>query len=157
MTEGTRWQFAGLIALLVVVHFVLRDGLHLGFLGPDLLIVALLLAARRMRAGAVAGLGLVLGLLEGAANPFNMGASAVAFCVIGYLGARVREVVVGDNPVTLLAYLAIGKWLFDAMLWGLLASRGYAPPLETLVLSMVAAIYAGMVGLAAATAYRVVT
>ena len=157
MTEGTRWQFTGLIVLLVALHFILRIGLQLGFLAPDLRVVALLLAARRMRPGTASGLGLLLGLLDGAAQPFAMGASAVVLCVLGYLASRSREFLASDNPVTLLAYLALGKWLFDALLWGLLATRGHAPSAATLVVAAAAAIYAGLVGLAAATAYRVVT
>lgn len=157
MMEGSRWQFVGLIALLVVTHFVLRVGLHLGFFGPDLLVVALLLAARRMRPGTAAGFGLLLGLLDGAANPFAMGASALVLCVLGYVAARSREFLAGDSPVTLLAYLAVGKWLFDAGLWALLATRGYAPSAATLVVSLVAAIYAALIGLAIVTAYRTVT
>jgi cell shape-determining protein MreD len=156
MTEGTRWQFAGLIATLVVLHFVLRVGLQLAY-APDLLVVALLLAARRLRPGSAAGLGLLLGVLDGAARPFAMGASALAFCVLAYLASRSKEYLVGDNPFTLMAYLAFGKWLFDVALWMLLSTRGHAPPVATLVVSMVAAVYAGLAGLAAVTAYRVVT
>jgi hypothetical protein len=157
MTEGTRWQFAGLIVSLVVLHFVLRVGLQLGFFAPDLLLVALLLAARRIRAGSAAGLGLLLGVLDGAARPFAMGASALVFCVLGYVGSRSKEWLAGDNPMTMMGYLALGKWLFDAGLWTLLSTRGHAPPIATLGLSMLAAVYAGLVGLAAVTAYRVVT
>jgi hypothetical protein len=158
MTEGSRWQFAGLIAALVVLHFVLKIGLQLGVFGPDLLIVALLLAARRLRAGTAAGLGLVFGLLDGGAHPFVMGASAVVYCVLGYLGGRAKDFLQGDNPVTLLLYLFAGKFVFDAGLWLLIATRGYAPPLfGTLVLSVLAAVYAAGVGLAVATTYRAVT
>ncbi|HEX6041138.1 hypothetical protein, partial [Longimicrobium sp.] len=90
MTEGTRWQFVGFIAVLVVLYFLLRVGLGLGVLAPDLLVVALLLGARRMRAGWAAGLGFLLGVLDGAAHPMTMGAGAVALTVLGYLGARSR-------------------------------------------------------------------
>lgn len=157
MTEGTRWQFVGLIALLVVMHFVLRVGLQFGFFAPDLLVVALLLAARRMRGGMASGFGLLLGLLDGAARPFVMGASALALCILGYFASRSREFLAGDNPVTLVAYLAIGKWLFDVMLWVLQLVAGHPEPAATLVLAAGAAIYAGLAGLAAVTAYRVVT
>jgi hypothetical protein len=34
MTEGTRWQFVGLIAGLVILHFVLRVGLGWGSTCP---------------------------------------------------------------------------------------------------------------------------
>ena len=65
MNGSTGWGFRIFIAVLVVLHFVLRVGLGLDQLAPDLLVVALLLAAREIRAGAAAGFGLVLGVLDG--------------------------------------------------------------------------------------------
>lgn len=157
MMEGTRWQFVALIALLVVLYFVLAVGLQLNLFVPDLLVVALLLGARRMRAGAAAGFGLFLGLLHGGVFPFAMGASALVFCVLGYLAARSREVLAGDSPVTLVAYLAIGKWLADAALWGLMAGRGTADNVAALGVALLVAIYTAIAGLAVVTAYRTVT
>jgi cell shape-determining protein MreD len=157
MTEGTRWQFVGFIAVLVVLYFLLRIGLGLGDWAPDLLVVALLLAARRMRAGWAAGLGFLLGVLDGAAHPLTMGAPAVALAVLGYLGARSREALAGDSPVLLLLYLFAGKWLYDAMVYLLLIKPHLAGPVSTLLLgSPLAAAYAAAVGLAAAAAYRAV-
>jgi cell shape-determining protein MreD len=155
MTEGTRWQFVGLIVALVLLHFVLRVGLGLGFYVPDLLTVALLLAARRMRAGAAAGLGVLFGVLDGAMNPFTMGASALVLAVLGYLASRSREVLAGDSPVLLVAFLGLGKYLFDLFLWGVLSSRALAGPASVLfTLSPLAALYAAAAGLAAVTVYR---
>jgi len=157
MTEGTRWQFVGFIAVLVVLYFLLRVGLGLGELAPDLLVVALLLAARRMRAGWAAGLGLVLGVLDGAAHPLTMGAGAVALAALGYLGARSREALSGDSPVLLALYLFAGKWLYDVVFYLLLIQRHRAGPVSELVLaSPLAAAYAAAAGLAAAAAYRAV-
>ena len=155
MTEGTRWQFVGLIAALVILHFVLRVGFGLGFYVPDLLTVALLLAARRMRAGAAAGLGVLFGVLDGAVNPFTMGASALVLAVLGYLASRSREVLAGDSPVLLIAFRGLGKYLFDLFLWGVLSSRALAGPASVLfTLSPLAALYAAAAGLAAVTVYR---
>jgi cell shape-determining protein MreD len=144
-----------LIAGLVILHFVLRVGLGLGFYVPDLLTVALLLAARRMRAGAAAGLGVLFGVLDGAVNPFTMGASALVLAVLGYLASRSREVLAGDSPVLLVAFLGLGKYLFDLFLWGVLSSRALAGPASVLfTLSPLAALYAAAAGLAAVTVYR---
>jgi rod shape-determining protein MreD len=157
MTEGTRWQFVGFIADLVVLYFLLRVGLGLGVLAPDLLVVALLLAARRMRAGWAAGLGFFLGVLDGAAHPMTMGAGALALSVLGYLGARSREGLAGDSPLLLALYLFAGKWLYDVIVYLLLIKPNLAGPVSTLVLgSPLAAAYAAAVGLAAAAAYRAV-
>ena len=155
MTEGTRWQFVGFIAVLVFLYFLLRIGLGLGDWAPDLLVVALLLAARRMRAGWAAGLGVVLGLLDGAAHPLTMGATAVALAVLGYVGARSREALAGDSPILLLLYLFAGKWLYDVMVYLLLINQHIQGPVSGLLLgSPLAAAYAAAVGLAAAAAYR---
>ena len=157
MTEGTRWQFVGFIAVLVVLYFLLRVGLGLGSLAPDLLVVALLLAARRARAGWAAGLGLALGVLDGAAHPLTMGAGAVALAALGYLGARSREALSGDSPVVLALYLFAGKWLYDVLFYLLLIERHRAGPVSALVLAApLAAAYAAAAGLAAAAAYRAV-
>ena len=63
MTEGTRWHFVAFITVLVALHFFLRVGLGLGWAVPDLLVVAVLLSARRVRGGWAAGLGVLLGIL----------------------------------------------------------------------------------------------
>ena len=155
MTEGTRWQFVGFISILVVLYFLLRVGLGLGALAPDLLVVALLLAARRMRPGQAAGLGFLLGLLDGAAHPLTMGAGAVAFSILGYLGSRSREALSGDSPVLLALYLFAGKWLYDLIVYLLLIQDHLAGPVSSLLLaSPLAAAYAAAVGLAAATAQQ---
>lgn len=155
MTEGTRWQFVGFVAVLVVLYFLLRVGLGLGALAPDFLVIALLLAARRMRAGWAAGLGLLLGVLDGAAHPLTMGAGAVALAVLGYLGARSREFLSGDSPVVLALYLFAGKWIYDVLMWVLLLRLNLSGPVTMLLMvSPLAAAYAAAVGLAAAAAYR---
>lgn len=157
MTEGTRWHFVGFIAVLVALYFLLRVGLGLGALAPDLLVIALLLAARRMRAGWAAGLGFALGLLDGAVHPQTMGAGALALCILGYLGARSREALAGDSPVLLALYLFAGKWLYDLVVYLLLVRVNLSGPLSMLILgSPLAALYAAAAGLAAAAAYRAV-
>ncbi len=156
MTEGTRWQFVGFVAVLALLYFVLRVGLGLGAFAPDLLLVALLLAARRMRAGWAAGLGCLLGVLDGAAHPHTLGAGARVLSVLGSLGARSREVVAGDSPVLLAAYLFAGKWLYDAGMYLLMVANESAGPVTVLAFSLVAAAYAAAAGVAAASAYRAV-
>lgn len=155
MTEGTRWQFVTFVVVLVVLYFLLRMGLGLGELAPDFLLVALLLGSRRLRAGWAAGLGLLLGLLDGAAHPLTMGAGAVAMAVLGYVGARSRDLIPGDSPVMLALFLFAGKWAYDLLMWLLLLRLNLSGPVSTLLLvSPLAAAYAAAVGLAAAAAYR---
>ncbi len=154
MTEGTRWQFVVFAAVLVLLHFFLRVGMGLGLLVPDLLVVVVLLAARRMRPGQAAGLGFALGLLDDAVA-FHVGASALALAVIGYFASRSREVLAGDSPILLVLYVAAGKWAFDLFLYGVLAARGLTGPAsELLTVSPLAALYAAAAALAASAAYR---
>ena len=153
--EGTRWRFALFIAGLVVLHFVLRVGLGLGVLAPDLLVIALLLAARRMRPGGAAGLGFVLGVLEGSANPTVFGAASLALSIVGYLGSRSREWLAGDDPVTMVAYFFVGTLLYEALLYLLLAVMGAGGSAMALAIpALFASLYAAAVGLGASALYR---
>jgi rod shape-determining protein MreD len=153
--EGTRWRFALFIAGLVVLHFVLRVGLGLGVLAPDLLVVALLLASRRLRPGAAAGLGFALGVLEGSANPTVFGAASLALSLVGYLGSRSREWLAGDDPVTMVAYFFVGTLLYEVLLYVLLALMGAGGSAMALAIPAVfASLYAAAVGLGASALYR---
>ena len=153
--EGTRWRFALFIAGLVVLHFVLRVGLGLGVLAPDLLVVALLLASRRLRPGGAAGLGFVLGVLEGSANPTVFGAASLALSIVGYLGSRSREWLAGDDPVTMVAYFFVGTLLYEALLYLLLALMGAGGSAMALAIpALFASLYAAAVGLGASALYR---
>jgi cell shape-determining protein MreD len=154
MNGQIRWSYWVLIALLVVLHFVLRIGMGLQELAPDLLVIALLLAAREMRAGWAAGLGLLLGILDGSIVPFTLGASAVVLTLLGFLGARSRDLFSGDSYLFLAVYLFAGKWLFDTLLF-LLTGLAFAPGASYLLLiSPLAALYAAAVGLVSLAVYR---
>ena len=155
MTEGTRWKFLVFVAVLVVLHFVLRVGLGLGNLAPDLLVIALLLASRRLRPGTAAALGFFLGLLEGAANDYILGAASLALAVLGYLGSRSREWLAGDDPVTMVAYFFVGTLLYEALLYVLLAIMGAGgSPMALAIPALFASLYAAAVGLGASALYR---
>ena len=149
-----RWGLWLFIAFLVVLHFILRLGLGLGHLAPDLLVVALLLAAREMRAGWAAGLGLGLGILDGSMVPSNLGASALVLTVIGYLGARTRELFAGDNFLFLALYLFVGKWLYDTLLYLVTGDLFSSDAAYLLLISPLTALYAAAAGVVALAAYR---
>jgi hypothetical protein len=114
-----------------------------------------LLAARQMRPGWAAGVGLLLGILEGAVVPLTFGASALALTVVGYLGSRTREVFSGGGLVFLAFYLFAGKWLYDILLHLiLLADATPGPASALLLISPLTALYVAAAGLVAFTAYR---
>ncbi|HEX8903675.1 MAG TPA: rod shape-determining protein MreD [Longimicrobiaceae bacterium] len=155
MTEGTRWKFALFIVVLVALHFILRVGLGLGMLAPDLLVVALLLASRRVRPGTAAALGFALGVLEGSANDFVFGHASLALAVVGYLGSRSREWLAGDDPLNMVAFFFAGTLLYYFVLYLSLAIAGQGgSPMALVIPSLLAGIYAAAVGLGASTLYR---
>lgn len=155
--SGVGWGFRIFIAALVILHFVLRVGLGLDQLAPDLLVVSLLLAAREIRAGAAAGLGLALGVLDGAMVPFNLGISALVLTALGFAGARSREIFSGESYVFLALYLFAGKWLYDILLALLTREIFRSGATEFLVMAPMTAIYAAAAGVVAMAIYRAFT
>ncbi len=67
--------------------------------------------------GAGAALGFFFGILEDAFSVLAFGASALAMTVVGILGARTRDLFVGDSLLFLFVYLALGKLLRDLIYW----------------------------------------
>jgi rod shape-determining protein MreD len=155
MSDGSRLKFGAFVVVLVYLHFVLRVGLGLGFKAPDLLVVALLLASRRMRPGGAAGVGFVLGLLEGAAVPPVFGTASLALALVGYLGSRSREWLAGDDPLNMVAFFFAGTLLYELLLYVLLAVQGAGGSLMALLIPAVfASLYAAAAGLGVSTLYR---
>jgi rod shape-determining protein MreD len=154
MNSRIGWGFWVFIALLVVLHFLLRVGLGYEELAPDLLVVSLLLAARNLSAGIAAGVGLLLGVIDGALVPFALGASALALTILGFLGARSRELFSEDNFLLLALYLFVGKWAFDTMVYFATGDVFRAGASYLLIVSPLTAIYAAAAGLVGITIYR---
>ncbi len=112
-----RFVLAVLVPALVLLHFLIHVGFSVGSGAPDLLTLALLLASRETRAGAGAALGFVFGLLEDAFSALAFGASALAMTVVGILGAKSRDLFVGESPLFVFVYLGLGKLLRDLIYW----------------------------------------
>jgi hypothetical protein len=148
------WGFWVFVAVLIVLHFLLRVGLGYEQLAPDLLVVALLLAARQLSAGLAAGLGLFIGILDGALVPFALGASALALTVLGFVGSRSRELFSGENYLLLAAYLFLGKWTFDTILFVATGDLFRTGASYLLLVSPLTAVYAAAAGLISVTVYR---
>ena len=152
------WRFWTLIAVLVVLHFVLHLSFGLGVRAPDLLTVAVLLGGRQLSGGRGAGFGFLLGLLEDAVSVSAFGAAAVTQTVIGYLAARSRDLFVGDSLLFLALYLFLGKWLRDALYYGVAAVVRRGDAIGALLLTApVAAAYTAAAGVVAIVAYRSLT
>lgn len=118
MTSGARARRTLiLVAILAAMHFVLHVALGVRGRAPDLLTVALLLAAREVGVGAAGGIGLAFGLLEDALSVLAFGANSVAMTAVAILGALTRDLFVGDSRLFLVSYLFVGKWIRDLLHW----------------------------------------
>jgi rod shape-determining protein MreD len=138
----------GVVTLLVLLHFLLHVGFGIDRGAPDLLTVALLLAAREVTAGTAAGMGFFFGLLEDAFSVLAFGANTLAMTVIGALGAVTRDFFVGESWMFHFLYLVLGKWLRDALFWVLAGPEVRGPAVRTLLVQApLAAVYAAAVGL----------
>lgn len=137
------------VAGLVLLHFLLHVGLGVGRSAPDLLTVALLLAAREVGVGAAAGLGLVFGLAEDALSVLSFGANAVSMTVVGLLGAVTRDLFVGDSLVFLVSYFVLGKWARDLVAWFMMGDALRHPFMDQVVAQgFLGGVYAAAVGIA---------
>jgi rod shape-determining protein MreD len=152
---GRPVYFAAFVALLAALHFTLHLAFGLGSEGPDLITVAVLIAARRLRGAHAAALGFGLGLLDDGLAVNGFGASALALTIVGYLGARSRDLFEGESLLYVLVYIFLGKWLRDVLVF-LIApggTRGDAPSV-LLVATPLLALYASVAGAAALIIYR---
>jgi rod shape-determining protein MreD len=155
MTRTTAfWTFIG---VLVLLHLMLRLGAGLTFI-PDLLVVAALLGSRRLGGAMAAGYGLVLGLLADSLSMIAFGATAVAFVIVCYLGARSRNLFEGDSFLFIICYVFLGAWLVEAIRFaiGAAVQRG-ATPLPLFTSAPLAALYTGVAAFTALLAYRAAT
>lgn len=145
------------VILLVLLHLTLHLAFGMGPEAPDLMTVAVLLAARRVRGAVAAGVGGLLGLIDDALALTSFGASAVALSVVGYLAARSRDIFEGESVLYLLVYLFLGKWLRD-LITVLLTDRGADGIAATLFVSVpLLALYSALAGAASVVIYRGLT
>ncbi|HKJ91599.1 MAG TPA: hypothetical protein VJ957_00460 [Longimicrobiales bacterium] len=149
------WGASVVVLLLIVGHLLLHVTLGIGRAAPDLLTLAVLLGARRLRGGPAAGLGLGCGLLQDSLSALAFGAASATYAVLGVLGSRSRDVFVGESALFLGLYLFCGKWLHD-ILYMVLADSVRSGDVVSAVLvdAPVGALYMTGVGLVIMGAYR---
>lgn len=149
------WPFWFFIGLLVAVHFVLHLSFGIGRGAPDLLTVAVLVSARQLPGGGAAAVGFGLGLLADAVSLSAFGAAAATQTIVGYLGARSRDLFVGESGLFLALYLFLGAWLQDTLYFGLAAAVRRGGAVQALLVDApVAAAYAAVAGTLAVLLYR---
>lgn len=137
-----------LVAGLFAAHFLLHVGLGFGSRAPDLLTVALLVAAREVRAGTAAGIGLLFGLLEDSLSVLSFGANGIAMALLGVAGAATRDLFVGDSLIFLVSYFVVGKFFRDLVHW-LVTSAAVRPPFtdHVVVHGLLGGLYAAAAGI----------
>ena len=100
--------------IFIVLHYTLRP--LLGWRAPmDFLVLALLLAAVRVRPGTAAIVGFLLGLISDSLAPEALGAGAIAMTTIGFGASYLKAVFFADNLVLNAFFFFLGKWVFDIM------------------------------------------
>jgi rod shape-determining protein MreD len=100
--------------LLVILHYTVRP-LLASRVSLDFLVIAVLLAAVRVRPGAAAVIGLMTGLIADSLTPTAFGAGALAMTVIAAAASWLRAVFFADNIVLHWFYIFVGKWAFDVL------------------------------------------
>jgi hypothetical protein len=114
VTWGRGARAALVFILLVLLHYGLRP--MLGWRTPvDFLVIAVLLAAVRVRPGVAALTGLATGLLAGSFVPSALGAAALAMTLVASVASWLKAVFFADNVVLHGFFFFLGKWLFDAL------------------------------------------
>jgi rod shape-determining protein MreD len=144
--RASRLQLAGVLLLLVVLHFYVRPRLGDPRVSPDFLFVGLMLYAMRSGPGAAALAGFLVGLAADALTPARFGAGALAHTVVAYLASWGRAVFFADNLLVNAAFVAVGLWIRDLLVLAvsgtgdrpLLAELAVYSPLQALTSALFA-------------------
>lgn len=112
MSLGSIARALATFLILVLLHYTLRP--LLGWRAPmDFLVLALLLAAIRVRPAVGALIGLAVGIVSDSLTPDALGAGAVAMTIVGYLASWLKAVFFADNIALNAFFFFLGKWVFD--------------------------------------------
>ena len=106
----------GLISfvILLVLHYTLRP--LLGWRAPiDFLLIAVLLLSIRVRPGAAAIIGFIVGLVADSLTPDSLGAGAIAMTAVAYTASWLKAVFFADNLALNAFFFFVGKWMFDVI------------------------------------------
>jgi rod shape-determining protein MreD len=99
------------IVILILLDFSVRPllGWHAEI---DFRIIALLLAAVRLRPGSAAVVGCIMGLVFDSLTPHAFGAGALAMTVVAYMASWLKAVFFADNLALNGFFFFAGRWAF---------------------------------------------
>ena len=142
-----------LVVALVAAHLLLHVGFGLGRIVPDLSLLGLLIASRRLAVGTAAGVGFCLGLLEDAFSVLSFGANALALTVVGIVGSRSKDVFLGDSRLFLVTYFGLASWLREVLAWTVSSPTTRPDFVSTILIQApLSALYLSVVGVLAVLA-----
>jgi rod shape-determining protein MreD len=154
MNWGMTVRTAIVCAILIVLHFTLRP-LLAWRAGIDFLVIALMFGAVRLRPGAAALFGFLLGLTADSLAPGAFGANALAMTVVAFAASWLKAIFFADNLLLNGFFILVGKWLFDLIF--LIAERrlgGLELVMQLFVWSMLASAVTAFAGVVALMVLR---
>lgn len=114
------------VAVLAFLHFTLRPIFDSWFVSPNLLVCAALIAARGLKPSTAVAVGFALGLLEDSIAVSYFGLATLLLVLLTYLGARTRDLFLGEERLFIGTYLLVGTWLYEAASYVLVGGGGNA-------------------------------
>lgn len=112
MTLTQRLVLTVMLVLLVTLHFTLRPLLDWRA-GVDFLVIGVLLVAVRVRPGAAALTGLLVGTAIDSMTPEALGAGALAMTLVGFLASRLKAAFFTDELALNAFFVFLGKLAYD--------------------------------------------
>lgn len=100
--------------LLLLAHYSVRPLIG-GRAQVDFLAIAVLFSAVRLRPGAAALLGFVIGLAVDSLQPDSFGAATLAFTLVGYAASWLKAVFFADHVALTGLFVFAGKWVYDGV------------------------------------------
>ncbi len=133
------------VLVLAFLYFALTPFFDSWYFSPNLLVCAVLIAARQMRPGAAAAIGFALGLLEDSMAVSYFGLATILLTLIGFIGSLTRDLFLGEERLFMGTYLFMGTWLYEAASYLLMGAAG-DPLSYLLVKAPLDAVATGIVG-----------
>lgn len=114
MTTSGTIRLAVAFFILVFLHFSLRPAL--GWRAEiDFLLIAVLLAAVRLRPGTASLVGCIVGLIADSLTPNAFGAGALAMTIVSYLASWLKAVFFADNLALNGFFFFAGQWAYKGI------------------------------------------